>query len=94
MLQYQEMSSRRCVFTEPLWEGEGEPEQSPQTSKMLGNAEFKVQSLQAQQCNSNTVDESDSFKDQLQKKLCYNLNSGLLFCSLAKEIRAISLQIL
>lgn len=74
--------------------GEGQLEQSPQTSKMLGDAEFKVCFLQAQPCNSNPVNGSGSFKDQLQKKLCYSLNFGLLFCSLTMDVRVSSLQVL
>lgn len=59
--------------------GEGEPEQSSGTSEMPGNAEFEVLLLQAQRCHSDTVNNSGRFKGQLQKKLCYSLNSGLLF---------------
>lgn len=65
--------------------GEGELEWSPQTSKMSGNAEFKVCFLWAQPLNNNPVNDNDSFKDQLQKKFCYNLNSGLLFPFLKKQ---------
>lgn len=85
MLQYQEMSSCRYISMELLWEGE-RARAKPSNFQILGNAESKVHFLQAQPHNSNPANESDSFKDQLQKKLCYNLNSGLLFCSLTKEM--------